>query len=106
MDFNNKRLSDVESELFALINSMTNLYQKYQEGTINNNFFRKAVKNAMKGLIKIKIFFNERNISLTEILINMNFEGQYNKAINIFDEIDRKYLLEIAETVVNRICHR
>ena len=46
MDNNNKKLSDVESELFALVNSINNLYKKYQEGTINDNFFRKAIKNA------------------------------------------------------------
>ncbi len=71
MDNNNKKFSDVESELFALVNSINNLYKKYQEGTINDNFFRKAIKNAMKGLLKIKMYFNEKNISLSEVLIYM-----------------------------------
>ncbi len=87
MDNTNKKLSDVESELFALVNSINNLYKKYQEGTINDNFFRKAIKNAMKGLLKIKLYFNEKNISLSEVLIYMNFIEQYNRAIKIFKEI-------------------
>ena len=84
---NNKTLCDIESELFALVNSITNLYNKYQEGIINENFFRKAIKNAMKGLLKIKLFFNEKNISLSEVLIYMNFIEQYNKAVKIFKEV-------------------
>lgn len=87
MDNNNKKLSDVESELFALVNSINNLYKKYQEGTINDNFFRKAIKNAMKGLLKIKMYFNEKNISLSEVLIYMNFIEQYNRTTKIFKEI-------------------
>lgn len=87
MDINNKKLPDVEAELFALINSIINLYEKYQEGIINAHFFRKAIKNAMKGLLKIKMYFNDKNISLPEILINMNFIEQYNKATKIFNEI-------------------
>ncbi|MFX1338631.1 MAG: hypothetical protein ACFFDK_08480 [Promethearchaeota archaeon] len=84
---NNKNLSDIESELFALVNSINNLYQKYQEGIINESFFRKAIKNAMKGLLKIKLYFNEKNISLSEVLIYMNFIEQYNRAFKIFKEI-------------------
>jgi len=87
MDNNNKKLSDVESELFALVNSINNLYKKYQEGTINDNFFRKAIKNAMKGLLKIKMYLNEKNISLSEVLIYMNFIEQYNRTTKIFKEI-------------------
>jgi len=91
---NNKNLSDIESELFALVNSITNLYQKYQQGIINDSFFRKALKNAMKGLLKIKLFFNEKNISLSEVLIYMNFIEQYNRAVKIFKEI---YILNSPE---------
>jgi len=97
MDNNNKKLSDVESELFALVNSINNLYKKYQEGTINDNFFRKAIKNAMKGLLKIKMYFNEKNISLSEVLIYMNFIEQYNRTTKIFNEI---YVLSSPEEFI------
>ena len=84
---NNTKLSDIESELYALVTSINNLYEKYQEGIINENFFRKAIKNAMKGLLKIKLYFNEKKISLSEVLIYMNLIEQYNRAVKIFKEI-------------------
>lgn len=78
---------EVESELFALVNSIINLHDKYKEGLINDNFFRKAIKNAMKGLMKINMYFNEKNLSISNVLDKMNFADQYNTAIDIIKKI-------------------
>jgi hypothetical protein len=88
MEKNKKKISEIESELFSLVNTITNLYEKYQEGTINNNFFRKALRNAMKGLLKINLYFKEKNISLSKILKEMNFVKEYNNAIKTIDIIN------------------
>ena len=45
--------SKIESELFALVKSITNLNNKYQKGIVNDNFFRKALKSAMNNLLKL-----------------------------------------------------
>ncbi len=103
---NNTKLSDIESELYALVTSINNLYEKYLEGIINENFFRKAIKNAMKGLLKIKLYFNEKKISLSEVLIYMNFIEQYNRAVKIFNEIyDFSSSEEILEIGSEKISH-
>jgi hypothetical protein len=78
---------EVESELFALVNSIINLHDKYKEGLINDNFFRKAIKNAMKGLMKINMYFNEKNLSISNVLDKMNFADQYKTAIDIIKKI-------------------
>ena len=84
---NKKKISEIESELYALCNSITNLYKKYQEGTINDNFFLKALRNARNGLLKINIYFKEKNISLPKVLNDMNFTKEYNNAIRTIDNI-------------------
>ena len=47
--------SEIESELFALINTVINLYNKYQNGDLKDNFFQKSIKNCMNELLKINI---------------------------------------------------
>lgn len=79
--------TEIESELFSLVNSITNLYVKYQEGTINDDFFQKAIKNAMNGLLKIESYLREKNIPLSKFIEKMNFLKEYDNAIKIFKDI-------------------
>jgi len=83
----NLKYDEIESELFSLINSITNLNIKYQKGTISDNFFQKAIKNAMNGLLKIDIYLKEKNVSLSKFLEDMNFIKEYDNAIKIFKDI-------------------
>ncbi len=78
---------EIESEIFSLVNSINNLYFKYQEGTIKDEFFQKAVKNAMNGLLKIESYLREKNITLSDFIEKMNFVKEYDNAIKIFKEI-------------------
>ena len=87
MENNYKHISEIESELYALVISIINLYKKYQEGTLNHNFYEKSIHNAMKGLLKINLYFNERDIPLITILNKMNFIEEYNHAVKIFKEV-------------------
>ncbi len=87
MKENKELYIEIESEIFSLVNSINNLYFKYQEGTINEDFFQKAVKNAMNGLLKIKSYLKEKNILLSEFIEKMNFVKEYDNAIKIFKEI-------------------
>ena len=81
MDFN------IESELFALVKSITNLNNKYQKGIVNDNFFRKALKNAMKILLKLNFALKEKNISLPDLLKTMNLSQEYNSALDLINRI-------------------
>ena len=56
----NEKLSEIESELFSLVNSINNLRNRYNEGNINNQFFNKAINNAMNGLVKINLVLKKK----------------------------------------------
>ncbi|MHA1292497.1 MAG: hypothetical protein ACTSQJ_07505 [Promethearchaeota archaeon] len=61
--------------------------KKYDKGNINHNFYKKAIKNAMKNLIKINFFLKENNIFLPDLLKKMNITEKYRTAIDIFNKI-------------------
>ncbi|MFX0136437.1 MAG: hypothetical protein ACFFDN_22545 [Candidatus Hodarchaeota archaeon] len=92
--------SKIESELYSLVKSITNLNNKYQKGIVNENFFRKALKSAMNNLLKLNLFLKENNIYLSDLLKNMDLSQEYNNAINI---INRVSSLNLAD---NRISTR
>lgn len=79
--------SKIESELFALIKSIINLNNKFQTGKINENFFRKALKNAMNNLFKINLFLKEKNLLMENILDKMSLSQEYDDTINIINRI-------------------
>ncbi|MFX0073509.1 MAG: hypothetical protein ACFFAO_20725 [Candidatus Hermodarchaeota archaeon] len=86
MDLDNRTATEIESELFALVNSIIKLYNKYNEGRLTFNFFIKALKNAMRGLTKINLFYNEKGIAIPDLLIKMKLTKEYNTAMNILKE--------------------
>jgi hypothetical protein len=83
---NSDTVLNIQSELFALINSIIKLNDQYQKGTINHDFYQKALKNAMNNLIKINFHLKENNIILTDILNKMNLSEQYYRAIDIINQ--------------------
>jgi hypothetical protein len=83
---NSQPTSEIESEIYALISSIINLHSKYQKGIIKESFFHKAVKNALNGLNRINLYLKERELSLTDILIEMKFLNEFNEAIEIIND--------------------
>jgi hypothetical protein len=83
---NSKDVSEIESEMYAIVNIIINLYSKFQNGNLNDNFFQKSIKKAMNDLIKVNFLLNENNIILTDILKKMNLEEKYFEAIDIINE--------------------
>ncbi|MFX1455801.1 MAG: hypothetical protein ACFFDB_10550 [Promethearchaeota archaeon] len=88
-DFNSNK--NLESELYALINTILNAYEKFEEGTINANFFRRTVKNAINELLEFNIFLKEENVDLSQLLKKMNFMEQYYNVIGIINGISEGY---------------
>ncbi|MFW9999421.1 MAG: hypothetical protein ACFE9Q_14030 [Candidatus Hodarchaeota archaeon] len=88
---NNNNTSDIEfnieSELFALVKSITNLNNKYQKGIVNDNFFRKALKNAMNNLLKLNFILKEKKIPLPDLLKTMNLSQEYNSALDLINRV-------------------
>ena len=83
----NTKIFEIESELYALVNTIKNLLVKYQENTINENFFRKALRNAVKGLLKINISLKEKGLLLSKVLKEMDFVKEYNTAVRTIDKV-------------------
>jgi hypothetical protein len=79
--------SKIESELFALVKYITNLNNKYQKGIINDEFFRKALKNAMINLLNLNFALNEINLQLPDLLKRMDISQEYNSAIDIINRV-------------------
>ncbi|MFW9819501.1 MAG: hypothetical protein ACFFE5_07815 [Candidatus Thorarchaeota archaeon] len=94
--------SKIESELFALVKSITNLNIKYQKGTVNQNFFKKALKTTMNNLLKLNFTLKENKIQLVDLLNRMNFTEEYNSAVDI---INRVSSLNISEKSISSKNH-
>lgn len=94
---NNNRLDTkykIESELFALVKSITNLNDKYQKGIVNGNFFRKALKSTMNSLFRLNLSLKENNLQLPDLLKKMNMDQEYNSVINIINRVSSLNLAE------------
>ncbi|MHA2185763.1 MAG: hypothetical protein ACXAAI_12260 [Promethearchaeota archaeon] len=79
--------SDFESELYALVHTIINANSKFEQGVINNNFFRKTVKNAINELLKFNIELEKREIELASLLKKMGIALHYFKAIEIINRL-------------------
>lgn len=101
-NFTSEIKSKIESELFALVKSITNLNYKYQKGIVNDNFFRKALKSAMNNLLRLNIILKENNIHLSDLLKSMDISQEYDNAIDIINRISSLNLSDEDLSVRNR----
>ncbi len=92
----------IESELFALVKSITNLNKKYQKGIVNDNFFRKALKNTMNNLVKLHMILKEKNIQMTGLLQKMNLSQEYNSIIEIINHMSSLSVTDNTDEIKNR----
>lgn len=79
--------SEIESELYSIVNTIHTLYKKYQRGNLNKAFFQKSIKNCMNDLLKINFQLKEYKVQLSEFLNVMNFTEKYYDAIDIINTI-------------------
>jgi len=77
--------SEIESEIYAVVNMILNLSQKYQNGELKQSFFQKSIKNSMNDLLRINFVLKENNFLLSELLDRMKFKEKYFKAIDIIN---------------------
>jgi hypothetical protein len=77
----------IESELFALVKSITNLNNKYQQGIVNEIFFRKSLKSAMNNFLNLNFTLKENNLHLTDLLNRMNLSQEYNAVIDLINRV-------------------
>lgn len=79
--------SELESEIFAIVNTILNLNLKYQKGILKEIFFQRSIKSATNDLLELNILLNKHNIVLSKLLNHMNFTDDYYKAIDIINKI-------------------
>lgn len=79
--------SELEAELYAIVNTIINLNQKYQSGNLKDNFFQRSIKSAMNDLLKVNLSLNKNNIELSKFLAKMNITDDYYKAIEIINKL-------------------
>ena len=79
--------SKLESELFAIVNTIISLDQKYQSGNLKENFFLRSIKSAMNDLLRINVSLNQNDIELSKLLASMNITDDYYRAIDIINKI-------------------
>ena len=79
--------SEIESDLYSIVNTIHTLYKKYQRGNLNKSFFQKSIKNCMNDLLKIHFQLKEHKIQLSGFLNSMNFTEKYYDAIDIINTI-------------------
>ena len=79
--------SELESELFAIVNTIISLDQKYQTGNLKESFYQRSIKSAMNEMLKINLSLNKNNIELSKLLANMNITDNYYKAIDIINKM-------------------
>ncbi|MFW9865595.1 MAG: hypothetical protein ACFFEN_05790 [Candidatus Thorarchaeota archaeon] len=82
-----KKKADVESELYALINTILNVYEKFEEGVVQENFLRRTLNNTIEELLKFNFYLDKKKINLTSLLEKMNFSEQYYKAIELINKL-------------------
>ena len=92
--------SEIDSELFSILITIPNLYDKYQKGSISDIFFQKSIKNAMHDLLNIKIILKKENIFFSDYVKELNLVEEYNKAINILNSLSS---LDLTEGTPKRI---
>jgi hypothetical protein len=78
---------ELESELFATVNTVLSLNQKYQAGNLKENFFQRSIKTAMNDLLKISLALNKENIELSKLLDRMNIGDKYYQAIEVINKV-------------------
>ncbi len=94
--------SKIESELFALVKSITNLNNKYQKGIVNDNFFRKALKSAMNNLLKLNFVLKDSNLQIADLLNKMDLSQEYNSVIDIINRVSSLDLPDNDIAIKNR----
>jgi len=79
--------SELEAELYAIVNTIISLNQKYQSGNLKDNFFQRSIKSAMNDLLKVNLSLNKNNIELSNFLAKMNITDDYYIAIEIINKL-------------------
>jgi len=78
--------SSLESEIFAIVETIITLQLKYQNGDVSDAFYQKAINSAYKEILKFHFKLKEKDLILSDVLENMNLKNKYQKALDILSQ--------------------
>jgi len=78
--------SSLESEIFAIVETIITLQLKYQNGDVSDAFYQKAINSAYKEILKFHFKLKEKDLMLSDVLENMNLKNKYQKALDILSQ--------------------
>ncbi len=85
---------ELESQLFALVKTFSDLQEKVKSGAFSFNFYYTSLKKKMKELFLIELVFKKKNMDLGDILDEMEISKEF---LHIIKEIKAYLLLKNVE---------
>jgi len=79
--------ADIESELFAITQTIINLSERYQKADIKENFFKKSIKKVTNDLLKIHLKLRDHHLILSDLLERTNLTHKYYQALDIINKV-------------------
>jgi len=87
MPANENQNTEIESELYALAQTIINLDERYQDGDIKQEFFQKSIKKVLNDLLKIHFKLRDQNLILSDILERTNLTNKYYQALDVINKV-------------------
>jgi hypothetical protein len=98
MPANNNQNDEIESELYAVTNTIINLSERYQKGDVKENFFQKSIKKVTNDLLKIHLKLRDQNLILSNLLERTNLTKKYYQAPDIINKVSALNFADISST--------
>ena len=87
--------AEIESELYAITQTIINLSNRYQKSEIKESFFQKSIKKVTDDLLKIHLRLRDQNLILSDLLERTNLTHKYYQALDIINKVSALNFAEI-----------
>lgn len=98
MPANENQNDEIESELYAITNTIINLSVRYQRGDVKENFFQKSIKKVTNDLLKIHSKLRDQNLLLSNLLERANLNKKYYQALDIINKVSALNFADISSS--------
>lgn len=95
---NENQNAEIESELYAITNTIINLSERYQRGDLKDNFFQKSIKKTTTDLLKIHLKLRDQNLILSDLLERTNLSQKYYEALDIINKVSALNFADVSSS--------
>ncbi|MHA1669502.1 MAG: hypothetical protein ACTSV5_02870 [Promethearchaeota archaeon] len=78
--------SNLEAEIFAIVETIINLQKRYKNGEITDSFFQKTINHTYNEILRFLFKLKEKELLLSDMLNTMNLKNKYQKALDILTQ--------------------